>query len=203
MTQSTLKPKNKGSLPLALILTLIGLGGILYSVIFNEAFPNLAFVFLFLFGLYLLWYSLRHTAVARKFGKPELTISQEYIRVGQRFTANLANTFPQDVTINKMSVQLIFRETATYQQGTDTRTVTHENVVQEHELMGGVYRAGNFLQKELEFQIPPDAMHTLRVRRNMLQWFVSIKAEIANYPDLAQESELEVISELQNERSDF
>jgi hypothetical protein len=128
-------------------------------------------------------------------GRPELTISNTTLRVGEAFTVDLYHSFKRAVQVEKMQVQLIFRETATYQQGTDTRTVIHNEVVEDFNLPGGHFQSGHMIQDSFNMQIPPDGMHTLKVRRNKLEWFVKIQMVIPKLPDYTDEYELDVIPE--------
>lgn len=148
-----------------------------------------------LIGLAVIGYAATVYYSRARVGKPEVIISNMSPRVGETFTVNFMHTFKRDVAIGKIEVELMFRETATYQQGTDTRTVTHNELIDLRELPGGEYRAGQMVQDSYTMQIPPDGMHTLKVRRNQLQWFVIVTATIANLPDYVDEYELTVLPE--------
>jgi hypothetical protein len=128
-------------------------------------------------------------------GQPEIIISKESLRLGESFDVILRHTFKRDVLLDHLTVQFLFRETATYQQGTDTTTVSHNEVLQNFELPGGQYRAGQFIQQNYDLQIPLDGMHTLVVERNKLQWFIRLEAGISNLPNYVEEYELTVLPE--------
>ncbi len=131
-----------------------------------------------------------------RIGRPQITLSEPVLRVGQTFTASYLHTFSRDVEIGDIRLQLVFRETATYQQGTDTRTVTHDHVISEHVAPGGSFRAGSLINQSYEFQIPPDGMHNLDVRRNRLQWYLIMKMSVPRLPDFVEEIELNVLPEM-------
>lgn len=131
-----------------------------------------------------------------RIGQPQITLSDPVLRVGQTFTASYLHTFPRDVEIGEIHLQLIFRETATYQQGTDTRTVTYDHLIDEHVAPGGTFRAGSFINQSYEFQIPPDGMHNLDVRRNRLQWYLILKMSVPRLPDFVEQLELNVLPEM-------
>ncbi len=131
-----------------------------------------------------------------RIGQPQITLSDPVLRVGQTFTASYLHTFPRDVEIGEIYLQLIFRETATYQQGTDTRTVTYDHLIDEHVAPGGTFRAGSFINQSYEFQIPPDGMHNLDVRRNRLQWYLILKMSVPRLPDFVEQLELNVLPEM-------
>ncbi len=145
-----------------------------------------------------IWFGIRQYSRSR-FGKPDVLISKNELRVGESFTVQFAHTFANDITLEEIKIQLVYRETATYQQGTNTRTVTYEDVIEEYELPAGDYRAGHMAAENYTMRIPPDGMHTLRVRRNLIQWFVRVKAGIPKLPDYVETFELTVIPELARE----
>jgi len=155
------------------------------------------FVALFMLpGILVLGYAAIKYYSRARIGKPEIHISNMNLRVGEPFTVDLMHTFKHSVQIDQLEVQLIFKETATYQQGTDTRTVTHEDVYDNYELPSGQYQSGQFIQESYSMQIPADAMHTLKVRRNQLQWFVRLRASIPKLPDYVDAYELTVLPEI-------
>jgi len=129
-----------------------------------------------------------------RIGKPEITISEQMLRVGQPFTVTFFHSFKSGVQIDGIRLELVFRETATYQQGTDTKTVTHNHIVAEFEEPGGHFQAGHLIQKNYNLQIPRDSMHTLKVRRNKLEWFVRFVMKVPRLPDFVEEFELDVVS---------
>lgn len=128
-----------------------------------------------------------------RIGKPEITISEQMLRVGESFTVSFFHSFKSGVQIDNIRLELLFRETATYQQGTDTRTVTHNHIIAEFEEPGGRFQAGHLIHKNYDLQIPPDSMHTLKVRRNKLEWFVRFSMKVPRLPDFIEEYELEVV----------
>jgi hypothetical protein len=150
----------------------------------------------FLVGMGFLGYAATAYYGRVRIGSPQLTISNTNLRVGETFNVNLLHTFQRDVQLEKILIQLLFRETATYQQGTDTRTVTHNDIIENYELPGGQYQAGQMIQQAYTMQIPPDGMHTVKVRRNQLQWFVRLEAGIPKLPDYVEEYELAVLPEM-------
>ncbi len=147
-------------------------------------------------GVALLIYALMAYYTRYKVGQPTFNLSQTTLRVGDRFHFSVSHTFPRSVDITTIRTKLIFRERATYQQGTDTRTVTHDHVIQSYDEPGGLFRAGQLFAKAYELQIPPEAMHTLKVRRNELTWLLTFAAEIPKMPDFLEEFELLVLPEM-------
>lgn len=196
MERSTiLKPQNKSG-----CLLLFGLFWIAFSAIFvavgigNEDTSFIIFGSVFvLIGVAIFLFGALSYYTRLRIGKPEITISEQMLRVGDSFTVNFFHTFKSNVQVEAIRLELVFRETATYQQGTDTRTVTHNHIIAEFEEPGGHFQAGHLIQKNYELQIPPDGMHTLKVRRNNLEWFVHFSMKIPRLPDFSEEYELEVV----------
>lgn len=175
---------------------------VLFFVLFLEADDGASFIpFLFcgIFALFIVAFVAWRLAIAytrRRMGTPDIMISKETLQVGEAFTVSFQHTFKNDITLEGITIRLIYKETATYQQGTDTRTVTHEEVYEAFELPGGTFRAGHIIADSFNMQIPADGMHTLKVRRNQIQWFVRIEALIPKLADFVEERELLVVPEL-------
>ena len=153
-------------------------------------------------GVVLLIYALMSYFARYKVGQPEFRLSQTELRVGDSFAFSFTHTFPRSVQITEMETQLIFRERATYQQGTDTKTVTHEHIIQTFSEPGRQFQAGHLIAKGYQLQIPRTAMHTLKVRRNELTWMVKFTAKIPSLPDFVEEFELNVSPEITRQVSD-
>lgn len=149
-----------------------------------------------LIGFLLFLYGLLVIYIRARVGAPEFTISKTTLKVGEPFNISYYHSFKGGVNIKRILVQFYFQETATYQQGTDTRTVRHKELIEEFEEPGGRFNAGTMIQKSYDVRIPPDGMHTLNVRRNQLQWFVKFQMAIPRLPDFVNEYELEVLPAL-------
>lgn len=162
----------------------------------GELAPFLIGSLFVLIGLALLGWFLLSLFTRYLVGQPKLEISNQTLRVGEPFTVSYAHTFPRAITLEFIRTQLIFRETATYQRGTKTKTVTHERVIDEFEEPGTSYRARAKIRQTYNFRIPPDGMHSLKVRRNKLEWFITFQMGVAKLPDFKDEYELDVLPEL-------
>jgi hypothetical protein len=130
-----------------------------------------------------------------KVDKPELTISQRELRVGESFTVIYAQRFRRASEVDHIAVELVFRESATYSRGTDTETVHHEEIVAAHEIPGGLFQVGEEFRKDFSFTIPDGGMHTFEARRNKLTWFVRVHVDLLSWPDLRKEYEIQVLPE--------
>ena len=197
----TTKPQNR-IVGIIVITTSILLCNLLIFTIFLRSEGSgsfMPFIFLGIFGLFIVLLVVWRLAIAytrRRMGVPDITISKESLQVGEAFTVNFHHTFNNDITVENITIQLIYKETATYKQGTDTRTVTHEEIYESFDLPGGHYRAGHMVSDVFDMQIPADGMHTLKVRRNQIQWFVRVEAVIPKMVDFVEERELLVVPEL-------
>lgn len=143
----------------------------------------------------LVGYFLYRQASRARFGKPEMTVPQA-ARVGDPVVVQYRHTFNRNVTCDLFSVQLIFEERATYQQGSSTRTVAHEQVLGEVSVPSRSFQAGEMIADTLQWQIPREAMHTLKAPRNILRWLVRIKFVIPKSPDYVDEYEINVLPEI-------
>lgn len=147
-------------------------------------------------GLAMLLYALMAYFTRYKVGKPNFVLSQTTLRVGDQLAFSVSHTFPRSVAIDRICTNLIFREKATYQQGTDTKTVTHDHIITSVEEPGRQFQAGQIFSQSYNFLIPPDSMHTLKVRRNELTWHLKFEAEISKLPNFIEEFELNVVPEI-------
>lgn len=147
-------------------------------------------------GLFIIFSGAAMYYTRSKMGVPDIVLSKESLMVGEAFTLNFHHTFKNNITVEGINIRLLFRETATYKQGTDTRTVTHEETFEDFELPGGDFRAGQMLANVYEMQIPVDGMHTMKVKRNQLQWFIRIEAVIPRLADFVEEREIIVLPQL-------
>lgn len=129
-------------------------------------------------------------------GKPKIEISRRELAIGERFTVSYAHTFGRAVRVDKIELQLIFRETATYNRGTDTKTVRYDEIMKEFQEPGDDFQPGSTIGKTYELQIPSYGMHSLIVRRNKLQWFIKFRLHIPHLPDFIEEYELQVFPQI-------
>lgn len=150
-----------------------------------------------LVGLAILAYGALQLFTRYLVGQPTFTLSNQHqLHVGEALTVNWHHSFPRNVIVDSLQVQLIMREIATYQQGTDTKTVTHNEVIDSYEEAGREYSAGEMIHGQYEFQIPLSGMHSFKVRRNEIKWIVQFKLAVARLPDFVDEYELTVLPQV-------
>jgi len=131
-----------------------------------------------------------------KLGPPEVHLSHEAVRVGEGLTVRYRQPFAKPVTVTRITLDWISRETATYRRGTDTVTVTHEERIDGAVFPSQSFAAGQAFEDERRFTVPLSGMHTFAATRNTLRWYVRLRVEIPGWPDLREEYEVRVLPEM-------
>lgn len=144
-------------------------------------------------GLFLLGGALWNGIARARLGRPELTVSQAEVAVGETFGVEYRQRFRTSAEIYNSRIELLFRESATYTQGTDTRTDRHEEVLDYFDGPAGTFPGDGMAQQAGTFTIPRDGMHSFTATNNKLQWFVRLKVDVKGWPDLTEEYELRVL----------
>jgi hypothetical protein len=144
-----------------------------------------------LIGGSMLW----DAVVARRVAKPTMWASADRLRCGDELDLTFRQDINSAVDVQNVIMKLILRETATYTSGTDTTTVTHDNLVQQVERPGRHMQKGYLLEERVVLDIPPDAMHTFSAHKNSLQWFVTVQVSLAGWPDFHEIYEVTVLPE--------
>ncbi len=126
-------------------------------------------------------------------GKTPVEISREPIRLGETFRVHIYQ--PGSFQINSVEVRLICKESATYQQGTNTRTDHHEI---HDEVIGEcgetqARRDGPVIS--CEGTVPDWGMHSMKAPHNAIRWLIQVKIDIPMRPDVKEEYEFRVIPE--------
>ncbi len=166
------------------------------SIIGTLAFPVL-FGGIFLgVGLLVTLLGLQPIIAATRVTKPEIQISNTNLRSGEPFTLSYQQGFKSGIDVNRLTVQLILRESATYRRGTDTVTVTHDHLVQNFEIANQHFEAGQSLAQNFQWGIPRGAMHSFEASRNRLRWLIKINVEMRGWPNYTDEFPLRVLPEL-------
>ena len=161
--------------------TLISLAG---SLLFSVPFV--------LVGLFIMVLGIRPFIARAKVSKPEVALSNTSPAVGEPITFSYRQTFKSAADAKKLQFQLVLRESATYQRGTDTVTVHYEHIVQDYEDPPRHFQGGEALQQQRQFQVPRQGMHSFSAPRNKLEWFIRARVEMAGWPDFIEEYPLAV-----------
>lgn len=146
-----------------------------------------------LVGLLLGLHAVRLLIANTKFAKPEIHIDRPEIRVGETFKLTYSQLMKKDMEIKSCTLDLVFRESATYRRGTDTVTVTHDHLIETMSLPIMSFQAGQVFQYEQSYTIPLTAMHSFTADRNKLMWFFRIKIDTEGWADFERSFDLVVL----------
>lgn len=91
--------------------------------------------------------------------------------------------------ITRLKITLEGRESATYRRGTDTTTDHH--TFARYTLFESSNPA-DFPHGECALTIPADTMHSFSAGNNRIVWLIVVHGEIANWPDMKQEFEVQI-----------
>jgi hypothetical protein len=124
---------------------------------------------------------LRQLLVAARVGPTLLEISGHPLQPGEQYRLFLSQS--GRFRIRDLRVSLVCEETATYRQGTNSRTETQE--VQRHEL----FRRQQFeierglpFETELDFSVPEGAMHSFKADHNEINWALRVESDPVGRP---------------------
>ena len=145
-----------------------------------------------LIGLFLFVGVLWRSIAGVKIAPPVLQVSNPNPSLGETVRVRWELRFRAKTMLQDGKVELLFRESASYTQGTDTRTDTHEVVKEFYELPIGEMEAGKSIEGQTDFIIPEDGMHTFKQKNNSLEWFLRVRLNAMEWPDLEDEFVLHV-----------
>jgi hypothetical protein len=135
-----------------------------------------------LIGLGAIVLFLRQLLVAARIGPTLLEISGHPLQPGGQYRLFLSQS--GRLTIRDIRVSLVCAETASYRQGTNSRTETQE--VQRHELFRRQQFAierGVPFEMELDFSVPEGAMHSFKADHNEINWAVTVESDMVVRPN--------------------
>lgn len=118
-----------------------------------------------------------------------LVLDPGVVRLGERATFSWS-VVGQVHRMRALRIDLVGREEATYQRGTDTYTDKHEFAELPLCASGGdvpVEPAGTS-----SFDLPADTMHSFESRHNKIKWFVRVKGDVPRWPDVSAEYRIDV-----------
>jgi hypothetical protein len=142
-------------------------------------------------------YKIFHPVVAKaRVEPPEVIISKDSLRVGESFRATYRQAFKFTADVDKILIQFILKETATYRRGTNTYTAIHNHTHFEQTYPGRQFQKGQLFEDSLQLQIPEDSIHTFLASRNKLQWFIHVEIDFAKWPDYKEDFEVKVLPEM-------
>jgi hypothetical protein len=157
----------------------------LHDALAGHKLPRMIGLFLVpfvLIGIGALVLTIRQALVAFGIGPTTVEVSSAAVEPGTRCDAFLSQA--GRMSVNALRVLLVCEESATYRQGTNTRTETRR--VHEQEL----YRAEGFdiqdgapHEARFSLQVPDDAMHSFASSHNKITWKLFVHGDIASWPD--------------------
>lgn len=121
--------------------------------------------------------------------RPKLYIDARAVPLGGTLKLSWQTT-GRVKNISKMRIQLIGREEATYRRGTDS--VTDKEIFYEYDVFGSV-TTSDIANGSAKIEIPADAMHSFAGEHNKVIWLLTLKVDIAHYPNIDDEYEIQVL----------
>ncbi len=133
-------------------------------------------------GGLLSYFFVRELLIVTGVGPTQLEISNHPLVQGQSYDLYVSQT--GHLTMNHFEISLECEESATYRQGTDTRTerrtVFHQDIFEQHEfevLPGTAYEA------HCRFEVPAPVMHSFRADHNEVQWKLAVRGNVVGWPN--------------------
>ncbi len=123
---------------------------------------------------------LRQLLTVTGIGPTLVEISDHPLHCGSQYRLFLSQS--GRLRMQRVSVALVCEETATYRQGTNTRTETRD--VYRQELYHGenvTIRSDAPFETELEFSVPERAMHSFKSDHNEVNWVLAIEGDVAGW----------------------
>lgn len=130
--------------------------------------------------------------------KPVIAIYPPQARIGERLKMSYQQTFKKNLEIEKLSFQLVLRETARYRRGTNTYTVKHEHPIDEFGYAARSVRSGEVINDEWQLQIPSYGVPTFKATNNRLEWYVKVHIDAKGWFNFKREYEIPVLPERVN-----
>ncbi len=125
---------------------------------------------------------------------PHLTLTPGTIPLGQ--AAELFWRFDRSVErIRNLKIYLIGTESATYRQGTKTSTSNNEF---EKILILDTAQRTEMVRGMIQVVIPEYTMHSFKAPNNVIKWTLRFHGEIAFWPDIIDDFEIQVIPMKEN-----
>lgn len=152
----------------------------------NNQSPWLALGLVVLLGAVGVWLAfnlIREFWNRRGIGQSHVEISAHPLVLGGEYQAYLMQT--GNMTLRKLLVELVCEESASYQQGTDSRTSTEVVFRQELRKWRGLrVEATQPFEAEMTFSIPPSAMHSFRSPHNQIRWMLLVRGETNHHQEV-------------------
>lgn len=159
--------------------------------VWTLAFPLFGLPFIVI-GVGMLWYGILPWIAGLRVSKPEVSINNTSVKVGDSFTISYSQTFKRRTEVKGVKFSLLVRETARYQSGSTTTTVHHDETAAEFEYPGQSYETGDVLAFSRNMEIPRTGMHSFQGAHNSIAWLLQVKVNVAGWPDYREGFEIQV-----------
>lgn len=160
------------------------LGGIL-PIVMGTIFTAVGGLVVFL--------ALRNTLAERKLGEVLVAVKPERAAPGEEVSVQLQFSPRSRVQLNRVTARLVGKEVVVSGSGTNRTTHTHELARVERELSGEcMIHAGEGVDLDATFTVPPDAPLSFHASDNDLRWTVEVHVDIPGWPDWTKDVPLVV-----------
>ncbi len=144
-----------------------------------------------LVGVWLAFHSVRELWERRGVGPTQIEVSEHPLTLGGEYHAHLLQTGKME--LRTLRLCLICEESASYQQGTDSRTSVETVYRRELRKWRSLkMRPGEPFEAEWSFQIPRDAMHSFRSPNNEIRWLLVVEGTTTQGQSLLRRFSLSV-----------
>jgi hypothetical protein len=128
----------------------------------------------------------RQLLITTGVGPTLVEISDHPLRPGGSYEILVSQT--GRLKIDEIKVKLVCEETATYRQGTNTRT-THRRVY-DREIVSQrdcEIQSGLPLEIRATMAVPSPAMHSFQASHNRVEWKVIVEGQLPRWPDFSRD----------------
>jgi hypothetical protein len=151
-----------------------------------EWFLTLFIIPFVLIGLILVFVLVRQLLITTGIGPTRMEISHYPLHPGESCDLYLSQA--GRLSMNSLRVVLVCNESATFRQGTDTRTerrCVYEQTIFVRE--GFEIDPATPFEHEWKLQIPQGSMHSFKSAHNEIRWQLSVQGNVAGWPDFARD----------------
>jgi len=171
----------------------------------RDGLPLLALVLVVILGLVGVWLAfhlVREFWQRRGIGPSQLEVSEHPLAVGRNYRAYFLQI--GRMQLKSLAVLLVCEESASYQQGTDSRTEVLTVYEEELRLWRGLnVEPGQPYEADITFGIPESAMHSFRSPHNEIRWLLCVRGETEQGQAIDRRFTLRVRPALQDISSDL
>ena len=124
---------------------------------------------------------------------PQVEVSEEPVYIGDEVTIRVEQR--GRARINRLQVDLVCRESVTFDVGTTTRSEDNDVLAQSLlDEAGPVFlKRGERWPHQVTARIPPQMPHSFRSKHNAIRWLVRVRADIEAWPDYDDVFEFRVL----------